>query len=125
MEHVTAGNQRAAGRHSESEFEKCAELCFECYRVCSKAVSYCLEKGGRHAEADHIRLLTDCARICEASGDFLTRGSVHHHHTCQACAAVCDDCAAHCAAMGDDPVMARCADVCKRCAESCRMMSTH
>lgn len=125
MERQTPTTQSGQPRHSLSDLERCAEVCFECYRICAKTVQTCLTKGGMHADAEHVSLLLDCARICELSGDFLTRGSLRHQHTCEACAAVCEACAADCRKMSDDEEMARCAEVCTRCAESCRHMSAH
>jgi hypothetical protein len=82
-----------------------------------------LQKGGKHATADHIRLLEDCVQICKTSGDFMLRGSPLHARTCAVCAEVCERCASECDKMGDDAVMKACADACRRCAESCRKMT--
>ena len=76
-----------------------------------------------HAEPNHIRLMMDCAEICQTSANFMLRGSDLHHLTCAACAEICDRCAADCDRMSDDPRMAACAEECRRCAESCRQMS--
>jgi hypothetical protein len=78
--------------------------------------------GGKHAAADHIRTLMDCAQICETSADFMVRGSDLHAHTCAACAAVCEACAVSCERLGGAE-MKRCAEECRRCADSCRAMS--
>jgi hypothetical protein len=86
-------------------------------------VDYCLRQGGRHAEANHIRLMLDCVEICQTSADFMIRASDLHKHTCAACAAVCDRCAQDCASFTDSAEMQRCADMCKRCADSCRQMA--
>jgi hypothetical protein len=107
--------------------EQCIENCTNCHRVC-------LETAARHfngeaapkLEEKHVRLLLDCAEICRTSADFMIRGSEVHAHTCQACAAICENCADACDEMGTDPYMAACAEICRRCAESCReMAATH
>jgi hypothetical protein len=103
--------------------QSCIEDCLSCHRICVETTAYCLQKGGKHAAADHIRILLDCAQICATSADFMLRGSDLHTHTCAACAAVCEACAASCAQMADDEMMKRCADTCRRCAESCREMA--
>ena len=77
-----------------------------------------------HAEPAHIRLLSDCAEICQTSANFMLRGSELHSRTCGVCAEVCERCATECDRMGDDAQMKVCADMCRRCAESCRQMST-
>ena len=106
-----------------AEMKRCIELCHECHDVCLQAVQHCLEKGGRHAEASHIRLLLDCAQICHTSEDFMLRGSDLHPLTCGVCAEVCNRCAEDCDRLGDDPTMKRCSEVCRRCAQSCMEMA--
>jgi len=86
-------------------------------------VTYCLQKGGNHTEASHIRLLLDCAEICETSANFMLRTSELHTRTCGTCAEVCERCAQNCDRFGDDAQMKACTDMCRRCAESCRRMS--
>jgi hypothetical protein len=108
---------------STQELERCIDNCQECHEVCLRTVSHCLEKGGRHAEASHVRLLLDCAQICETSADFMIRGSDLHAATCRACAEVCERCADDCERMADDEMMRRCAEVCRRCAQSCAQMA--
>jgi hypothetical protein len=58
-------------------------------------LGHCLQKGGKHAEAKHLRLLMDCAEIRQTSAHFMLRGSDLHSRTCFACAEVCVRCAAH------------------------------
>lgn len=105
------------------DIQTCIEHCAECHRVCLETLTLCLEKGGRHAARDHIRLLMDCAQICATSADFMIRGSDLHALTCGICAEVCERCAEDCERMNDDSRMQRCADACRRCAESCREMA--
>jgi hypothetical protein len=88
-------------------------------------IVHCLSMGGEHAAPDHIRTLLDCAQACDASRDFMLRGSDLHHSYCGACAEACERCAESCERRaGDDDLMRECAETCRRCAESCRAMST-
>jgi hypothetical protein len=105
------------------EVRRCIDDCLECYSICTETVDHCLELGGKHAEPKHIRLLLDCAKICQASGDFMLRSSNFHPRTCAVCAEICQRCADECErlANGDD-LMRRCAEICRRCAESCKKM---
>ena len=107
----------------EKQFGSRVEMCVECHATCTEAVDYCLRQGGRHASADHIRLLLDCAQACQTSADYMLRGSELHTGMCAVCADVCDRCAETCETMQDDARMARCAEVCRRCADSCRQMA--
>ena len=76
----------------------------------------------RHAEAAHIRLLLDCAEICQTSANFMLRGSDLHARVCAVCAEVCERCAQDCETFEED-FMQACAQECRRCAESCRRMA--
>jgi hypothetical protein len=86
-------------------------------------VTHCLQQGGEHAEAGHLRLLLDCAEICQASANFMLRGSPFHVRTCAACSEICQACAEDCEQMGGDERMRACAEACRRCAESCAKMA--
>jgi hypothetical protein len=107
-----------------SEMQQCITNCLDCHAVCVATITHCLQMGGRHAEASHIRTLQDCAQICATSADFMLRGSPFHSRTCGVCAEVCDACAQECERMAQgDAQMQACADACRRCADSCRRMA--
>jgi hypothetical protein len=109
--------------HTTHSIEQCIENCLRCHRLC-------LETAGRHLRGEsridgaNLRLLLDCAEICQTSANFMIRGSDLHGETGGACAAVCDRCADECDRHGEDPHMAACAEICRRCAESCQEMAT-
>jgi hypothetical protein len=105
------------------EMLQCMRECLNCHAICLRTAMHCLEQGGKHAEAAHIRLLLDCADICQTSANFLMRGSDLHPRTCAVCAEVCRRCAEECGRFGEDAQMKACADTCHACAESCRRMS--
>jgi hypothetical protein len=107
-----------------AEMRKCLDECQSCEEICLETVSYCLEKGGDHAEPTHIALLLDCAKICETSASFLARGSSQHAVVCGVCAEICKACEESCELWPDDPQMKACADACRSCFESCRKMAT-
>ena len=102
------------------DMQSCISKCHECHQVCLETLTHCLDKGGKHAEAAHIRLLIDCARICDLSADFVIRKSPFGEKACYLCGDICEKCAASCESIGDDEQMRRCAHVCRQCAESCR-----
>jgi len=105
------------------EVENCIRICTECHNACVEALTYCVEKGNKHTEPEHIRLLRDCAEICQTSANFMLRGSKLHAMICQICAEICRRCADDCAKFGDDQTMQKCAEVCRRCADECQKMS--
>lgn len=113
----------AAVHEQSPEMRRCIEACQQCHDACVEAIAYCLARGDRHAEPEHISLLLDCARACVASTDSMLRGSPVHDLLCNACAEVAQHCAASCQEFGDDQQMQACARQCLRCADSCRAMS--
>lgn len=114
---------RQATMNMSAEMEDCIQNCTDCHAICTTTLAHCLQLGGHHAEHSHIRLLLDCAQICQTSADFMLRGSPFHHRTCAVCAEVCDRCAADCEKFHDDEHMRQCAEVCRQCAGSCRHMA--
>ncbi len=109
--------------HLSSDMEACVRAGTECHHVCLETVVHCLQRGGAHAAEAHVRLLLDCAQICQTSADFMLRDSSFHGATCGVCAEVCAACAVACDQFADDSDMARCAETCRTCAESCRRMA--
>jgi hypothetical protein len=112
-----------AERMITKETQQCIDECLNCYSICLQTVQHCLELGGKHAEASHIRILNDCAEICQTSAGFMLRGSPLHGRVCGVCAEVCRECERECRRMSDDETMRECADACRRCAESCERMA--
>ena len=105
--------------------QDCIDACDTCRQQCLSTIAYGLEQGGRHARAEHIRLLADCAEICQTSANFMSRASAHHAETCGLCAEICEACALSCEQLGEDAEMQRCAEACRACADSCREMASH
>ncbi|RKH53679.1 four-helix bundle copper-binding protein [Corallococcus sp. AB049A] len=108
---------------SDDEMRECIDNCLSCHRVCLEALADGLQRGGKLAEPGHLRLLMDCADICDTSARFMLRGSDLHSRTCFACAEVCAACATACEETGLEGLMKACAEACRRCEESCRRMS--
>lgn len=105
------------------DMQQCIQNCLACHRVCMDTITYCLQQGGKHAMADHVRLLMDCAEICQTSANFMIRGSALHKFTCAVCAEICLQCAEACNSFGNDPKMELCQEASRHCAESCKQMS--
>jgi len=52
-------------KNLSKEMDQCLHNCEECHDLCTQTVQYCLEKGNQHAAPELIRVLLDCAEICE------------------------------------------------------------
>lgn len=105
------------------DLQPCIDNCTRCHQVCLSQVNRCLGKGGAHARPEHIRLLRDCAEICQTSANFMLRYSPLHRLTCGVCAQICELCAEECSKMGDSEFMRECIEACRVCAASCHEMS--
>ncbi|MCL4534652.1 MAG: four-helix bundle copper-binding protein [Bacteroidetes bacterium] len=103
--------------------QDCIKDCQECETTCTESIDYCLQLGGKHAEASHIRSLMDCAEICRTSAGYMLRGSEQYQLVCGTCAEVCERCEQSCRQFGDDTMMQECAEACRRTAQSCRQMA--
>lgn len=105
------------------KMRECIQECNSCHDICLESVTYCLEMGGEHARPDHIRMLLDCAEICQTSANFMLRTSNFHTRTCDVCAVVCERCAEECERFSNDAMMQQCAQSCRSCAQSCHEMA--
>lgn len=92
----------------------------DCEAICVQTVQYCLEVGGAHADPVHLRLMQDCADICDTTMKIVQRGAPHHDMTAAACAQLCDLCAASCERFIGDAQLKACANQCRLCAAACR-----
>lgn len=103
--------------------QDCIDNCQQCHRICVQTLAYALRLTERRVHETHLRLLMDCADICETSANFMLRESDLHRQVCRACAAICERCAEFCGEMREDAQMRLCEQVCLRCTESCAQMA--
>jgi hypothetical protein len=97
------------------------KACMDCHAMCLQmAMNLCLERGGQHVEKQHLRLLLNCAELCQTSANFMLSNSPLHGRVCGVCAEACEACAKSCEQVGD---MNECVEECQRCAKSCRSMA--
>lgn len=119
--HTEISKNQSKNSLIDNNMQSCIEVCNDCHESCLRtAMTFCLEKGGKHVEASHFRLMMNCAEICQTSANFMLSGSDLHSKVCGICAEVCDACAESCEQVGD---MEDCAKVCQECADSCRQMA--
>lgn len=103
---------------SDPNLQTCIDLTTRCHRVCLQtALNHCLEKGDKHVEPEHFRLMINCAEICQACTNFLLGGSTFTEEICTVCADICEACALSCEMIGD---MEDCVRICRECSVSCR-----
>lgn len=108
---------------ANQKLQECIDNCEKCHKACLETVTYCLSESGTHTEATHIKLLLDCAQICNTSSDFMIRASSFHQKLCSLCTEICKRCAEDCERIGNsDGLMKECANICRECAQSCQSM---
>ena len=101
--------------------QSCIDACTKCYQIClSTAMNDCLDTGGKHVEANHFRLMINCAQICQTSANLQLSNSEFARQFCAFCVGVCEACAKSCS---DLDGMGGCEIACLDCAASCRSMS--
>lgn len=122
----TAAARPAAARELDAIYEKCAQACNDCQRICDACATHCahlLAQGHK----THLRTLMtcqDCAAVCAVAAQIVSRKGPFSAAICQACAEACARCAKACEAHPDDEMMRQCAEECRRCEEACRQMVT-
>jgi hypothetical protein len=117
MPHKTTSVLSAAMR-------QCIDQCLHCFATCNETIGHCLRMGGKHADAEHIATLQDCALLCVTSAELMSRLSPYHHDTCVLCAEACRRCADDCDRIdAKDTMMQECAAECRSCADACDRMA--
>ena len=108
------------GYQTDPAMQECIDACMECHADClHTSMTYCLDMGGAHVGAGHLRLMLNCAELCQVAANFMLSDSALHAVACKACAEVCSACADSCDQVGD---MDECAALCRRCASACAAM---
>ena len=118
------GSARTSTRrrgHLNEAMQDAIKACLDCHSMClDTAMNDCLQRGGRHVEQKHLRLMLNCAELCQTSANFMLSDSPLHGRVCGVCAEACEACAKSCDQVGE---MSECAEECRKFAESCRRMS--
>ncbi len=93
---------------------KCAQECYECYEAC-------LNEPDLNARRSCVKILIECANMCEMASGLMSINSRFAKDHCKMCATVCDTCTTLCNMFKDDHCQ-KCADICSICANECRSM---
>ncbi|WP_409298676.1 four-helix bundle copper-binding protein [Peribacillus sp. SCS-26] len=100
-----------------SYLRECAEACNACAEACEYCYRECLRNEEVRREA--VRLVRDCADVCNLVRQLITRESPYARVMCSVAANICDASARVCEQYEDD-YCRRCAEACRRCADACR-----
>ncbi len=129
---VAGGQQRtsnsANSSNDESEaasFRACAKACTDCQRECDSCAMHCGHELAQGQSRDHyttLRTCLDCADICAAAAQIMSRSGPFSGDICEACADACKRCGEACKQHAGDKMMQNCAAECERCEKACRDM---
>jgi hypothetical protein len=105
-----------------SKMTECIQACTQSHRACVEAQTKCLETG--NYDAGMMRILMDCAQMCQTSVDFMLRNSEMSPNVCGVCSEICTHCASVCESLGkEDATMMACAKACRHSATTCNQMA--
>jgi hypothetical protein len=122
---LAQGKAEHAGHHGM--MDKCAAACGACQRSCDSCATHCadLVASGKKEHVETLRTCQDCATVCSAAAQIVSRSGPFDDLICTACAEACGRCAKACERYADDEHMKRCAEECRRCEKECRDMLKH
>ena len=103
-------------------YQVCIDACGRCTQACNECFEACLNEADVQARTKCIKMLMECARMCEMSVAGMSSNAQFAKQHCGLCATVCDACAQECA-MFKDQHCQLCAQECRTCAQECRNMS--
>ncbi len=106
---------------------ECIDACFECAQTCTACADACLGEPQVADLAECIRLNLDCADICEATGQMLSRQTYPNlelwNRQLRACALACQVCGAMCHQHAGMHEHCRvCAEACRNCEMACNRL---
>jgi hypothetical protein len=110
--------EHATAHRAGERYQLCIDACTDTHQVCVETLAASAQLGGGHGKLLHLRLLQDCAEVCDLTRDMLLRSSDLAHQACRLAADVNDRCATSCEQLGGEQML-RCAESCRRCHQAC------
>ncbi|HQU42186.1 MAG TPA: hypothetical protein PK867_05215 [Pirellulales bacterium] len=116
--------ERTLPQHHAQPTGQCAAECAACQQACDSCEAHCLDllSEGNKAHRETLQTCLDCAEICAAADQIVSRGGPFSGLICRACADACARCAAACERFPDDQHMSQCAQECRKCQNACETM---
>jgi len=120
----------AEGKTSEqnsqaASYRECAKACSDCQRECDSCATHCatlMAQGQNRQHYTTLRMCLDCADVCAATAQIVSRSGPFSGDVCEACADVCKRCGEECKQHTGDALMQDCAKACEQCEKACREM---
>lgn len=99
----------------QDQMQDCIQDCLNSHSTCTDGAMSVLNQGGK---PDFVRLLLDCAEICQTAAHFMMRDSELQGYVNEACSEVSTRCAERCFLEG----MTDCGNACRATANSTEQM---
>jgi hypothetical protein len=112
------------GRVDKKALAECIDACYACAQACTACADACLSEDMVKELAKYIRTDLDCADVCLATGQVLSRHTGYDANltrsVLQACATSCKSCGDECERHAHMHEHCRlCAEACRRCEQAC------
>ncbi|AGY57797.1 four-helix bundle copper-binding protein [Gloeobacter kilaueensis] len=107
----------------QDQMWRCIDLCLSAHHMCLATAMHRIELGGEAADLAQVRLLLDCAELCQTHANLMSRQSEFHVRVSPLCAEACNRAATACEMLKDDPQAQACAKACRLASESCEKMT--
>lgn len=91
----------------------------DCAMMCEQMCTLLLEKADVASRNIQLRLLRDCADICDLCMKYIARHSMYAKSLCHFCSYICEACGNECLKHADHESR-MCGQMCLECAKDCR-----
>jgi hypothetical protein len=114
----------------QARLSACVEACLACAQACTACADACLSEDSATGPATWVRTKLDCADICVATAQVLSRHNGYDTNATrallEACVRICKRCADECERHASTHAHCRvCAEQCRRCEQACRDLLIH
>lgn len=107
---------------NNNKYQACIDACSKCAQACLECFDACLQESDVADRVKHIKMLVECALMCQSSIAMMSMDAQNAKNHCKMCAKMCEKCAKSCSEF-DDEHCTECSEVCYDCAEQCKIMS--
>lgn len=98
------------------------QMLSDCTNMCESMCSLLLSQPDVQSRTYQLRLLRDCADICNLTEKYMARNSPFIRETCNLCACICECCGNECFRFSDQASQ-NCGQMCINCAQMCRAVA--
>ena len=81
---------------TNNHMQSCIDACNKCAQACLECFNACLNEPDLNARKNCVKMLVECAMMCQMSAATMSMGGSFTTEHCQMCAKVCDKCAEEC-----------------------------